>query len=106
MSEELAFIMKLGCGIQSHMSSPSPFSLTPDPTLLYETPAIRTVLFKATYVCEQRQGLTCLLGSVGLGKSTILRALHSRLSARPDFITAFLPSQKHHVTKDVRIERL
>lgn len=74
------------------LSSNSPFSLTPDPTLLYETPAIRTILFKGIYVCEQRQGLTCILGEVGLGKSTILRALHSRISARPEFATAFLPS--------------
>ncbi len=71
------------------LSSNSPFSLTPDPTLLYETPAIRTILFKGIYVCEQRQGLTCILGEVGLGKSTILRALHSRISARPEFATAF-----------------
>jgi len=74
------------------LSPNSPFSLTPDPTLLFETPAIRTILFKAVYVCEGRQGLTAIMGEVGLGKSTILRALHARISARPEFTTAFLPS--------------
>jgi type II secretory pathway predicted ATPase ExeA len=73
----------------------TPFSLTPDPGLLYETPAIETVMFKTRYVVEQRQGLTCILGDVGLGKSTVLRALHSRIAASEQFATAFLPSPSY-----------
>lgn len=75
--------------------SPSPFSLTPDPSLMYKTPAINTVIFKTCYVIEQRQGLTCILGDVGLGKSTVLRAIHSRFLASADCSTAFLPSPSY-----------
>ncbi len=73
----------------------TPFSLTPNPSLLYETPAIKTVLFKTRYVIEQRQGLTCILGDVGLGKSTVLRSLHSQIAASPEYSTAFLPSPNY-----------
>lgn len=70
----------------------TPFSLTADPGLLYETPAIKTVIFKACYVIEQRQGLTCILGDVGLGKTTILQKIHSRIAAMEEFETALIPS--------------
>jgi len=70
----------------------APFSLTPDPALLYATPAIKTVMFKARYVVEQRQGLTCILGDFGLGKSSVLRSLHAQIAASGEFKTAFLPS--------------
>jgi general secretion pathway protein A len=73
----------------------SPFSQTPDPSLLYITPAIKTVLFKARYVVEQRQGLTCILGDVGLGKSTVLRSLHGQIAASDEFETAFLPTPNY-----------
>ena len=73
----------------------SPFSLTPDPSLLYLTPALNTVLFKARYVVEQRQGLTCILGDVGLGKSSVLRHLHAGIAASDEFQAAFLPSPSY-----------
>ncbi len=73
----------------------SPFSQTPDPSMLYLTPAIKTVLFKARYVIEQRQGLTCILGDVGLGKSTALRALHGQIAAPDTYKTAFLPTPNY-----------
>jgi general secretion pathway protein A len=77
------------------MATSTPFSLTPDPTLLFETPAIRTVIFKTLYVLEQRQGATAILGSVGLGKSTILSALFSKISAQPEYEVAYLPSPNY-----------
>lgn len=63
--------------------------------MVYETPALRTVIFKASYVIEQRQGLTCILGDVGLGKSTVLRTIHGRIAASDEFRTAFLPSPNY-----------
>lgn len=73
----------------------NPFSLTPDPFLLYETEPIKTALFKARYVVEQRQGLTCIMGDVGLGKSTVLRRLHAQIAASDEFETAFLPTPNY-----------
>jgi general secretion pathway protein A len=72
-----------------------PFSLTPDPALLYITPALRTVLFKARYVVEQKQGLTCIMGDVGLGKSTVLRYLHGQIASSDEYETAFIPSPNY-----------
>jgi type II secretory pathway predicted ATPase ExeA len=72
-----------------------PFSLTPDPALLHVTPAIRTVLFKARYVVDNKQGLTCIMGDVGLGKSTVLRYLHGQIASNEDYETAFIPSPNY-----------
>jgi general secretion pathway protein A len=77
------------------LTQPAPFSLTPDPSLLHITPALRTVLFKSRYVVEQRQGLTCILGDIGLGKSTVLRSLHAQIAASDEFSTAYLPSPSY-----------
>src|ERR1044072_1977492 len=73
----------------------SPFSITPDPGMMLETAGVKQAIFKVTYVLEQRQGLTTILGDVGLGKSTVLRAIHASIAARPEFVTAFLPSPNY-----------
>lgn len=73
-----------------------PFSINPDPSLLYLTPGLEAALHKTRYVIENRQGLTAILGDVGLGKSTVLRYLYQSYEARADCRTAFLhtPSYK------------
>ena len=73
-----------------------PFSINPDPTLLYLTPGLEAALHKTRYVIENRQGLTAIFGDVGLGKSTVLRYLYQSYAAREDCRTAFLhtPSYK------------
>jgi general secretion pathway protein A len=67
-----------------------PFSINPDPTLLYLTPGLDAALLKTRYVLENRQGLTAILGDVGLGKSTVLRYLYQSYAAREDCRAAFL----------------
>lgn len=73
-----------------------PFSINPDPTLLYLTAGLEAALHKTRYVIENRQGLTAIFGDVGLGKSTVLRYLYQSYAARDDCRTAFLhtPSYK------------
>jgi general secretion pathway protein A len=73
-----------------------PFSINPDPSLLYLTPGLEAALHKTRYVIENRQGLTAIFGDVGLGKSTVLRYLYQSYAARDDCRTAFLhtPSYK------------
>lgn len=73
-----------------------PFSINPDPSLLHLTPGLEAALHKTRYVIENRQGLTAILGDVGLGKSTVLRYLYQSYAAREDCRTAFLhtPSYK------------
>jgi general secretion pathway protein A len=70
------------------------FSISPNPTLMVATPGVRGVLFKIRYCIKARQGLSLIVGDIGLGKSTVLRALHSEIAGRPDTITTFLPTAK------------
>lgn len=63
------------------------FSLSPNPTLLYLTPALKAVIYQARGTIDRRQGLVALLADVGLGKSTIMRYLLSDYSAREDVLT-------------------
>lgn len=70
------------------------FSISPNPNLMVTTPGIRGVLFKIRYCVKAKQGLSMIVGDVGLGKSTLLRALHGELSARPDIVTTLLPTAK------------
>jgi len=70
-----------------------PFSISPDPELLYLTPALKSTVFKVQHVVENRQGLTAIMGDVGTGKSSVLRRLWADYRKNGDeFVTAILPS--------------
>jgi general secretion pathway protein A len=73
-----------------------PFTINPDPSLLYLTAGLNAALHKTRYVVERRQGLTAILGDVGLGKSTVLRYLYQSFASRDDCTVCFLhtPSYK------------
>jgi general secretion pathway protein A len=70
------------------------FSISPNPTLMVATPSIRGVLFKIRYCIRAKQGLSMIVGDIGLGKSTLLRALHSEMGGREDMVTTLLPTAK------------
>ena len=65
-------------------TSRRPFLISPDPSMLYMTPTLKTTLYKVDFVVGNRQGLTLIMGDAGLGKSSVLRLLLSRYSARED----------------------
>ncbi|MBA3712179.1 MAG: AAA family ATPase [Pyrinomonadaceae bacterium] len=69
-----------------------PFSISPNPSLLYLTPSLKSTIHKVHYVIENRQGLTAILGDIGLGKSSLLRYLHGQYVGREDVVTALMPS--------------
>jgi general secretion pathway protein A len=50
------------------------FNITPDPDFLYQSPSHREALAAITYGVERRKGFIAILGEVGLGKTTVLRA--------------------------------
>jgi len=54
----------------------TPFSVSPDPRFLYQTPQHRKALAQIRYTVDDRQGLAVLYGDVGMGKSTLVRALY------------------------------
>jgi general secretion pathway protein A len=70
----------------------SPFSISPNPANLYLTPSLKAILHKMRYVIEKRRGLTCLLGDVGMGKSSIIRLLYAEYSAKEDYSVCLIPT--------------
>lgn len=61
--------------------------------MLYMTPTLKTTLYKVDFVVENRQGLTLIMGDAGLGKSSVLRLLLSRYSAREEtVVTQLIPT--------------
>lgn len=70
----------------------TPFSISPNPNSIYLTDSLRAVVHKSRFTIDKRQGLTCILGDIGLGKSTILRFLHGDYSAREDTVTTLIPT--------------
>jgi general secretion pathway protein A len=74
------------------MDDSLPFSLSPEPRLLYLTPGLRTALHKVRYVVDRRQGLTAILGDYGLGKSSLMRLIFDSYAVRDDTLVALIPS--------------
>ena len=70
----------------------TPFSVSPNPTSLYFTPSLEAAVFRIRWTVENRQGLSAILGDVGLGKSSLLRYLHAHFDAQEDTISILLPS--------------
>jgi general secretion pathway protein A len=68
------------------------FSTSPDPTCMYQTSALRKALTKIRIAVTRKQGLCCIFGDVGMGKSSLLRLLLAGYSADPACLLAFLPS--------------
>lgn len=73
----------------------TPFSISPNPLSLYLTDALEGVLFKTRFTINKRQGLTVILGDNGLGKSTIVRYLHTEFDARDDVKSVFIPTPNY-----------
>lgn len=71
---------------------PQPFSISPNPNLLYLTPALSVTLEKVRFVLDSRQGLTAILGDVGLGKSTVVRYLFNEYDSREDVAATLIAS--------------
>lgn len=63
-----------------------PFSTSPDPAFLYRAPAHNSVLKRLEIAVRLKRGLSLILGDVGTGKTTILRALLQEFSNENDFI--------------------
>jgi general secretion pathway protein A len=59
----------------------SPFKGSPNPNLMYTTPALLGAIDKIRFMIGERQGLALILGDNGMGKSTVLRYLHAEYSA-------------------------
>ncbi len=57
-----------------------PFTTTPDPRFLYQTPGHREALAQLAYGVADHKGFLVLTGEVGTGKTTLLHALRQGLN--------------------------
>ena len=53
------------------------FSISPDPTCMYQTPALKEATAKIRRAIALKQGLACIFGDNGFGKSSLLRYIAS-----------------------------
>lgn len=72
----------------------SVFSISPNPRFFYITPSIRAAIAKTKYVVRTQQGLTTIIGDVGLGKTSLLRLLFNEYDDDPGHTTAFIVNPK------------
>ena len=68
----------------------APFHITPNPDFLYLSPSHREALATIIYGVEQGKGFIALIGEVGLGKTTLLKAfMKAREGSREKIIYLF-----------------
>jgi general secretion pathway protein A len=72
----------------------SVFSISPNPRFFYITPSVQAAIAKTQYVVRARQGLTTIIGDVGLGKTSLLRLLYNEYEDNPGFTAAFIVNPK------------
>ena len=70
----------------------TPFFISPSPTSLYLTASLQATLAKVRFALNKRQGLSTILGDVGLGKSSILRYLYAEYAAHETVTTTLVPT--------------
>lgn len=72
----------------------SAFSISPNPRFFYITPNIQAAIAKTNYVIRTRQGLTTIIGDVGLGKTSLLRLLYNEYEDNTEYTAAFIVNPK------------
>lgn len=68
-----------------------PFSIAPDPDLLYLSPAHQEALAHLNYALTGHGGLICLTGEVGMGKTTLCRAFIEQVPSTVNIAYIFNP---------------
>lgn len=70
------------------------FSISPNPRFFFITPSVHAAITKTKYVIRSRQGLTTIIGDVGLGKTSLLRLLFNEYIDSPSHTVAFMVNPK------------
>ena len=71
------------------------FKLVSDPRTLYLTNTLKDTTDKVHFTIQKRLGLTCILGDIGLGKTSVLRLLHWQYEDdKENYITTIIPTPK------------
>jgi type II secretory pathway predicted ATPase ExeA len=69
------------------------FTASPDPTCMYQTPSLKESVAKIRRAITLKQGLSCIFGSVGFGKSSLLRYIASGYDHSTDYRVALIAEQ-------------
>lgn len=69
-----------------------PFHTSANPTCLLMTPEVEAVIGRAKFAVESRQGLTAILGDVGLGKTSLVRYLWMHYKSEEGTHVAMIPT--------------
>src|SRR5215204_2065199 len=69
-----------------------PFHTSANPNSLLMTPEVEAVIGRAKFAVDSRQGLTAILGDVGLGKTSLLRYLWMEYKAEEGSHVAMIPT--------------
>jgi type II secretory pathway predicted ATPase ExeA len=77
---------------KSYMDVPV-FTVSPDPTCMYQTPSLKDSVAKIRRAITLKQGLSCIFGSVGFGKSSLLRYIASGYDHSPACRVALIAEQ-------------
>jgi general secretion pathway protein A len=72
-------------------SMKTPFVISPSPTLLYLTPSFKKATHMITATLDNRQGVSCIIGDIGMGKSSLLRYLHAEYLSRDECVAVLIP---------------
>src|SRR5215211_4941948 len=72
----------------------SVFSISPNPRFFYITPSVQAAIAKTKYVIRSRQGLTTIIGDVGLGKTSLLRLLYNEYDDDAAYTAALIVNPK------------
>lgn len=74
-----------------------PFSITPDPRFLYDTPSYREAFAGMRYGIEARKGFIVITGDAGTGKTRLVKDFMQRAEVK--IRTAFIPNPKLTATE-------
>jgi hypothetical protein len=68
----------------------TPFVISPSPTMLYLTPSFKKATHTITATLDNRQGISCIIGDIGMGKSSLLRYLHAEYLSRDECVAVLI----------------
>ena len=66
------------------------FSVSPDPTCMYQTPGLKDAVAKIRRAIALKQGLSCIFGDNGFGKSSLLRYIAASYDHDENFRVAMI----------------
>ena len=69
--------------------SEEPFSVTPDPSVFYQSALHREVLASLVYGIRQRRGFLSIVGEPGTGKTTLLRSVMNQVNENTEIAFIF-----------------